>query len=58
MSNDKKAVTIILRGVPDDVHKLIVEERARLELSTGKQASNPQAMYGLIRKAKKANEKI
>lgn len=47
----KETVTIILRNVPEDVHKIIVDEKARVELSTGKQASNPQAIYRLLRKA-------
>jgi hypothetical protein len=50
MAKDK--VTIILRGVPDDVHALIVAEKARVELSTGRAASNPQAIFQLIRRSK------
>lgn len=47
-----KPVTINLRGVPEDVHAIIVEEKTRSELATGRVTSNPQAIYTLIRKAK------
>jgi hypothetical protein len=48
----KQSVVIILRNVPQDVHQIIVEEKSRVELSTGKQASNPQAIFQLIRRSK------
>lgn len=47
-----KTVTINLRAVPEDVHAIIVEEKTRAELATGRVTSNPQAIYTLIRKAK------
>jgi len=47
-----RVVTIDLRGVPEDVHAIIVEEKTRAELATGRVTSNPQAIYTLIRKAK------
>lgn len=49
----KDTVTILLRDVPDDVHERIVLEKSRVEIKTGKAASNPQAIYNLIRRSPK-----
>jgi hypothetical protein len=51
MSMDKKKpVTIVMRDVPDDIHEIIIAEKARIEKATGRTATNPQAVYKLIRK--------
>lgn len=47
---DKKPVTIVMRDVPDDIHEIIIAEKARIEKATGRTATNPQAVYKLIRK--------
>jgi hypothetical protein len=47
---NKKPVTIVMRDVPEDIHALIVAEKARIEQATGRTATNPQAVYRLIRK--------
>jgi hypothetical protein len=46
----KKEVRIILRNVPEDIHRMIVEEKSRYELEHGNTCSSPQAVYKLIRK--------
>jgi len=52
MSKDeqKSKVTILLRGVPEDIHNLIVDEKSEIEKNTGRTATNPEAVYRLIRK--------
>jgi len=53
MEKEKKGVRIILRNVPDDIHEMIVKEKSRYELETGKTCSSPQAVYRLIRNGMK-----
>jgi len=48
---NKKISPIVLRDIPDDVHRRIVAEKSRIELSTGRAASNPQSIYSLIRRS-------
>lgn len=53
---EKNEVRIILRNVPDDIHRMIVEEKSRFELESGNTCSSPQAVYKLIRRGMKKNE--
>lgn len=49
----KQIPPMLLRDIPDDVHEKVVDEKSRLEKSTGKAGSNPQAIYSLIRRSPK-----
>ena len=53
----KQKVQMLIRDVPTDVHERIVLEKARLELKTGQTASNPQAIFSLIRRSPKDKPK-
>jgi hypothetical protein len=43
---------IALRNIPDDVSDLIIEEKARIEKKTRRSATNPEAIFNLIRRSK------
>jgi hypothetical protein len=50
---EKKKVSFMLRDIPDDVHEMIVDEKAKTEKEKGCSCSNPRAIYQLIRRTKK-----